>query len=182
MELRKLFPSFANPETWRNESQSNRLDGLAWRKRRLEILRRDDFTCQYCAYRSDKYQIVHHIDGNPENNLDENLTTICQMCNLIEHAGQGCVVQGVVDLYKEARYSQSEIVKISRRMRDNGMIDDEIIKYLGLKEKVPFQMDRDYLKDLFGFVTSRHTRSGNEMFDKWREYHETITNRASGQL
>jgi hypothetical protein len=28
----------------------------------------------------------------PESNDDENLTTVCQMCNLTEHSGQGCVV------------------------------------------------------------------------------------------
>lgn len=174
--FRKLVPSFANPETWRNSSQAKKLEGNAWKMRRLEILERDNYTCQYCGYRSEKYQIAHHIDGNPENNEDENLTTICQMCNLIEHAGQGCVVQGVVDLYKKSKFPQNDIIRITREMRDNGKSDEEIIKFLGLKVEVPFMMDKSYLEKLFGFVTSRPTRYGNEMFDKWKTYHQSQVN------
>ena len=40
-------------------------------------------------------------------------------------------------------------------MRAEGKNDDEIIKFLVLKNKVPFKMNREYLENLFGFVTSR---------------------------
>jgi hypothetical protein len=33
-------------------------------------------------------------------------------------------------------------------------------------------MDREYLKPLFAFVTSRQTHRGNDMYDRWRNYHE----------
>ena len=79
------------------------------------------------------------------------------MCNLIHHSGQGCVVQGVVDLFRKSNYSQSEIIQITRKMRAKGKTDQEIINFLGLKEKVPFKMERQYLKKLYGFVTSRKT-------------------------
>jgi hypothetical protein len=61
-------------------------------------------------------------------------------------------------------------------MRDNGASDEEIIKFLRLKEEVPFLMDKKYLEKLFGFVISRPTLNGNEMFDKWKEYHQPQIN------
>ena len=77
---------------------------------------------------------------------------MCQMCNVIHHSGFGCVVQEVVDLYKKSKYSQNEIVIITRALRKEGKSDKEIIKFLGLKQKSDFKMDRKYLKKLYGFV------------------------------
>lgn len=58
-------------------------------------------------------------------------------------------------------------------MRDQGKSDEEIILFLGLKHKMPFKMDKKYLKKLYGFVTSRPTRTGNDMYDRWKAYHES---------
>jgi len=77
------------------------------------------------------------------------------MCNLIEHAGMGCVLQGIVDLYKKAKYGQNEIVAKTRQLRAAGKTDAEIIRELWLEEKVEFKQDWNYLRPLFGFVTSR---------------------------
>ena len=95
------------------------------------------------------------IDGNPNNNNHLNLMVVCQMCNLIEHAGMGCILQGIVDLYKKAKYGQNEIVAKTRQLRAIGKTDAEIILELGLVEKVEFKQDWAYLKPLFGFLTSR---------------------------
>lgn len=154
--MKKLHLSFANPETWRSTIKE-KLSNQEWRILRLPILQRDNYACRYCGFRADKWQIVHHIDGNPNNNSESNLETVCQMCNLIHHSGQGCVIQGIIDLYKKCKYSQNEVIQISRKMRAEGKSDEEIIKFLGLKEKVPFKMNNKYLNKLFGFVTSRKT-------------------------
>jgi len=174
VKLRRLVPSFANPKKWRMNSQVQELDEIEWQTIRRKILARYDYTCQYCGYRSEKYQIVHHLDGDPAKNDERNLTVICQMCNLIEHSGQGCVIKGMLDLYKKSKYSQNEIIKITRQMRDQGKSDDEIISFLGLTQKVPFRMDRRYLSGLYCFVTSRPTRTGDDMHDRRREYHERL--------
>ena len=65
---KKLYLSFAPPEKWRNPKQNARIEGREWKELRQRILERDKFACVYCGYRSDKYQIVDHIDGDPENN------------------------------------------------------------------------------------------------------------------
>jgi len=129
--------------------------GKGWAARRKVILERDEYTCAYCGYKSEKYQIVHHIDDNADNNDEDNLQTVCPMCNLILHAGMGCVVLRVVDLYEQSNYPQEDIIRITREMRNSGASDSEIIEHLGLKNKMQFRTDRDYLRYLFGFITSR---------------------------
>jgi len=156
--MKELFPSFANPATWRTAKDAEELTQEEWKELRRRILQRDNYTCRYCGFRAEKFQIVHHMDGNHANNDEDNLETVCPMCNLVHHAGQGCVVQGLVDLYEKSDYSQNEIIIITRRMRTQGKKDEEIIKALGLERKVPFKMDRNYLRHLFGFVTCRIAR------------------------
>ena len=168
--MKQLVLSFAPPEKWRNPRQIKKLEGKKWREFRKRILERDNCTCAYCGYKSQKYQIVDHIDGNPENNSDSNIQVICQMCNLIKHVGQGCEVQAVVDLYRKSKYNQNAIIKITRKMRDEGSNDIEIIKVLELKEKVPFKMDLGYLRRLFGFVSSRQPLE-KDMYYHWLNYH-----------
>lgn len=169
--MKTLYLSFAHPEKWRNNGQTRKLERRDWQVFRKKILGRYNYTCAYCSYKSQKYQIVDHIDGDPEKNTESNMQVICQMCNLIKHAGQGCEVQAVVDLYKKSKYNQNVIIKITRKMRDEGAKDSEIISVLQLKEKVPFKMDLRYLKNLFGFVSSRIPRE-KEMYYNWLMYHK----------
>jgi len=172
MNLRKLYPSFAPPETWRDKKQVVSLEKENWQKLRKKILTRDEYTCQYCGFKSEKYQITHHIDGNPGNNSEDNLVIICQMCNMVEHSGRGCVVDGVVDLYVKSNYPQHEVMQNTRKMRDSGESDEEIIKFLGLDEKVDFKMDREYLSKLYGFVTDRLSKDLTGMYNHWLVYHK----------
>jgi hypothetical protein len=145
--------------------------GDDWKALRQKVMEREDFTCQYCGYRAEKYQIAHHMDEDPENDSMENLSVICQMCNVVIHAGQGCVVQMVVDLYSESKYSQREVIQITRRMRfSEGKKDPEIIAFLGLRKEMRFKMDKHYLEDLFAFVTSRASIEPDNMYEKWRKY------------
>lgn len=172
--MKTLYPSFAPSNKWRNPGQTKKLEGDAWQELRKKILEREDYTCAYCGYKSERYQIVDHIDGNPENNKDENLQIVCQMCNMVKHAGQGCVIRRVVELYKKSKYHQNDIIKITREMRDKGKSDKEIIEFLGLKEKVDFKMDKYYLKKLFGFVTSNRALQEDgkrDMYNSWLDYH-----------
>lgn len=173
--MKALYPSFAPPNKWRNKKQTKKLKSDEWRELRRKILERHDYTCVYCGHKSEKYQIADHIDGDSENNKNDNLQIICQMCNLVKHAGQGCVIRRVVELYKKSNYPQNEIIKITRELRDKRKSDREIIEFLGLKEKAKFKMDRTYLKKLFGFVTSKRAlqEDGNrDMYNSWLDHHK----------
>lgn len=48
---------------------------------RQKILARDDQTCQFCGFKSDKYQDVHYLDNDPTNHQMDNLTTACIYCH-----------------------------------------------------------------------------------------------------
>ncbi|HIJ14280.1 TPA: HNH endonuclease [Candidatus Woesearchaeota archaeon] len=170
--IKQLYLSYTDPDNWRNSYQTDKLKGIEWNELRSIILERDNFTCVYCGYKSEKYQIVDHINGNPENNDYDNLQVVCQMCNLIKHSGQGCEIKGVVDLYRESKYNQNTIMKITRKMRDEGASDVEIINVLGLRGRMPFKMNLDYLKRFIGFVTSREIEDKNDMYYKWLQYHK----------
>ena len=45
-----------------------------------KILIRDQYTCRFCNFQSDKYQEVVNIDHNYSNNLAENVVTACAFC------------------------------------------------------------------------------------------------------
>lgn len=57
-----------------------------WQKKRLEILNRDDFTCQLCSDKESTL-VVHHLkySGEPWEIGNESLITYCQECHENEH-------------------------------------------------------------------------------------------------
>ena len=59
-----------------------------WQRRRLEILQRDDFTCQICGCK-DKTLHVHHLRYAPGREIHEyedwELITLCVQCHNEEH-------------------------------------------------------------------------------------------------
>lgn len=62
---------------------AEKLKDPRWQKKRLEILNRDSFTCQCCAY-DDKELHVHHVkyNSNPWDADDDDLMTLCKDCHL----------------------------------------------------------------------------------------------------
>lgn len=66
---------------------SEKLKDPRWQKKRLEIMQRDEFTCQWCGC-TEKTLNVHHIRYKSEEPWDEesvNLITICEDCHTEEH-------------------------------------------------------------------------------------------------
>jgi len=62
-----------------------------WKKIRVKILERDNYTCQYCKVtmkelaerygRTDRLLLVHHIMGDSDE--AENLATLCYTCHYL---------------------------------------------------------------------------------------------------
>jgi len=54
-----------------------------WQRKRLEVMQRDDFTCQYCADKENT--LVHHIlylpNSEPWEYQTDCLITICERCH-----------------------------------------------------------------------------------------------------
>lgn len=75
----------------RTKKQTMFYKTMAWRRKRLEILERDNYECQLCK-REGKYNkgnTVHHIqhmEDRPDLALaDDNLLTVCEACHNKEH-------------------------------------------------------------------------------------------------
>jgi intracellular multiplication protein IcmJ len=45
-----------------------------------KVFERDDHTCHFCGFRSEKYQDIHFRNGNPQNTHMKNMVTACMFC------------------------------------------------------------------------------------------------------
>lgn len=85
---------------------------------RKSILERDDHTCQFCGFRSLKWQEVHHVDDNHSNNNPENLVTTCSLCHSCHHVGlSGLMMKGImIYIDPSLGVTQAEINQLIRTM------------------------------------------------------------------
>lgn len=60
---------------------NNRKGNATFRKIAAKVFQRDNFTCRYCGFESQKYQEVVNIDQNYSHNDIKNLATACQFCS-----------------------------------------------------------------------------------------------------
>lgn len=72
---------------FRSDDPEKDMANDAYKKIRPEILQRDNNTCQFCGFRAEKFQEVHHLDDNHANNDPSNLITTCAMCHANHHIG-----------------------------------------------------------------------------------------------
>lgn len=67
-------------------SYSEKLRNPLWQKKRLDILNRDNFTCQVCSDTETELHIHHkeYINGRkPWEYEDDNFQTLCKHCHVI---------------------------------------------------------------------------------------------------
>ncbi len=174
--MKKLILSYEL--AWRTVEDKKFMKRVEWKQIRKKILERDDYICQYCGVQRKTFMQINHIDGNPKYHSDENLEVICSACHKITHSGLWAVVFGVLDVYEKSDYNQNDIIKITGRMRDEGKPDEEIIKFLGLKNMVQWKQDLDYLTPKFGFISSRKiNKSGSGVALTEEEQKKSLKNR-----
>lgn len=104
---------------------SEKLKNPLWQKKRLKILERDEFTCQYCSNIEDELH-VHHLKytgQNPWDESDENLITLCKYCHKYVALGQKefqelsiCIIR---DLSLDHFYETLKILKSIYAMKIN---------------------------------------------------------------
>lgn len=66
---------------------SDKLKSPKWQKKRLEILNRDNFTCQYCGDTETELHVHHkrYESGDPWDSNSDDLVTICKHCHFVAH-------------------------------------------------------------------------------------------------
>lgn len=70
---------------FRKDDPSSAISDASFKAMREEILIRDEYTCQYCEYRSLRFQEVHHLNDDHNDNEVENLVTVCSLCHATQH-------------------------------------------------------------------------------------------------
>lgn len=106
-----------------------------WQRRRLEILQRDDFTCQICGCK-DKMLHVHHTAYERDKMIweypNEMLITLCEDCHEYEHIQEDSITDCLWD--------------IKRRGATNHEIH-ALLQYIDIEL---FNGNHDIIKDIVG--------------------------------
>ena len=161
---------------WKDEEDEKFRKSPEWKKIKDAIRKRDDYACRYCGYTNSSFKkiLVNRIDGNPKNNKYENLEAICNMCIMIIHSGFWCEIEKVVECYAESKFNQSEIIQITRTLRESECSDEEIVKFLQLEKRVLWEEDLPYLSKLYGFITSRRAEPHEKPYPTEKEQQESL--------
>jgi intracellular multiplication protein IcmJ len=80
---------------------------------RKAVLMRDNHVCRYCHFRSLKYQHLHHVDDDHNNNVPDNLVTACPFCHQCFHLGLAGVHHSGMIIYAP-EIEQAELNNIAR--------------------------------------------------------------------
>ena len=95
---------------------SEKLKDPRWQKKRLEILERDEFTCQLC-FDSESTLMVHHkvYDKTKEPWEYENseLVTLCQSCHEYEHEARYTTELGLLKTLKRKGFYTEDIFELA---------------------------------------------------------------------
>lgn len=81
-------------------------------KMRPRILRRDDYVCQGCGWRSEEFQELHHRDGDHSNYREANLETLCPLCHQLFHPSSTTISGGGFMIWLP-ELSQAELSRLS---------------------------------------------------------------------
>ncbi|UXI68331.1 HNH endonuclease [Tahibacter amnicola] len=72
---------------WRSDGETPPDCVDAFRSAAVRVLARDGGVCHFCGFQADRYQEVHHRDGDHTNLDEDNLVTCCPLCHQVHHLG-----------------------------------------------------------------------------------------------
>ncbi|GAC1395189.1 MAG: hypothetical protein NVSMB65_14190 [Chloroflexota bacterium] len=154
MKLLRL--NYLDGGDWRSPRDRAYLSSAAWKRLRLQVLERDDYTCVYCGHRQPRGMEVNHTAGYRDEAL-ESLETVCPLCHRVLHAGLFAAIHGSLLIFGRAACDQNEIMRRTWQARQEEHLPDRpLMERLGLAEPRAFRMDRPYLAGLYGYVVERY--------------------------
>ncbi len=131
----------------RNE-YSKKLQDPRWQKKRLEVLRRDEWMCQHC-YNKDETLHVHHRwyakDGEPWDVPLEALQTLCATCHS-EETELGGAGKSLLDALRRLGCANTDLSQLTFA------VEEAIFDYRSLSPKGCVLLDRpdvDLFTELF---------------------------------
>lgn len=98
---------------WRKDDDHALVADKAFAPVREQVLKRDNYSCRFCGFRSPKFQEVHHWDDDHANNELGNLMTVCNLCHQVHHLGM-CGMRGAGFIAALPELTQTEVNHIAR--------------------------------------------------------------------
>lgn len=90
------------------KTYSEKLKDPQWQKKRLEILQRDEFSCQVCGDERSTLHVHHrrYINGRePWEYTNDQLVTLCENCHQTESDEMADAIQDLTAVLKELFFS-----------------------------------------------------------------------------
>lgn len=87
----------SHKKSWQVSSNHGKVDGLKNVKPKsvyLKVLERDKHTCYFCKFQSSKYQEIHHLNDDHDDDSIDNLVTICPLCHQSFHLNVAYMTNG----------------------------------------------------------------------------------------
>lgn len=120
------------------KTYSEKLRDPRWQKKRLFILNRDEFTCQWCQDKESTLHI-HHLKykGEPWEVEDEFLITLCENCHqCIDENYQGAAARLIAALRSKA-FAAEHLIKLAKAIENSPLTG------------IPFEPTTDTIAHIF---------------------------------
>lgn len=144
-------------------SYNEQIKSPHWQKRRLQILQRDNFTCQICGS-TEKTLHVHHLcymkDAKIWDYPDNTLITLCEDCHRMEHEMQSENDYSVTNLINDlliSGFTNFELVSILYKIAHESFVNNNqliIDDLLNRKTTIMLDGNCDYDTLLFSDANS----------------------------
>ena len=123
-----------------------------WQRRRLEVMQRDDFTCQMCGEKENTLHVHHlrYVNGRNYWEYDDwELITLCEECHSAEHLCKSVYVKDVMD----------ELIRFGLTYIEMVSLLDTVHNQLRSKKN---------LTSIFGNLISGYTIGDIRRIENWR--------------
>lgn len=109
----------------KREQYIKKLKDPRWQKKRLAIMNRDNFTCQYCLDTETTLNVHHYYygKGDPWEVPDEALITLCEDCHESETVNRYEFERELLDRLKYSRATLYQLDMLGSLLFDNERID-----------------------------------------------------------
>jgi len=127
-------PIFAvKRKRWRKDDEHADIADAGFAHVRASVLQRDNYTCRFCGFKAAKYQEIHHLDDNHQNNSEDNLLTVCTLCHQVHHLGM-CAMRGGGFIAAIPELTQTEVnhlvrtIHVTLHIAEQGRAIDENVR------------------------------------------------------
>jgi hypothetical protein len=127
---------------------SDKLKDPRWQKKRLEILERDNWTCQWCQDTQNTLH-VHHMkyNGDPWDADSDHLITLCYSCHESIDSGFNEAGQKLINAFKSKAFAAEHLLKLAKAVES------------GQLRGLPYEPTTDIISFLFSDIDSFHLLS-----------------------